>query len=160
MIQYHLNKADREITDPGELKRLLNQGKFATVAMCRKDEPYIVSMNYGYDQAEQALYFHSAPQGLKLEFIRENPRVCATIIDDRGYRPGRCEHHYSSLVIAGTMTVLQELEEKKRAMQVLLRHLEADPEPIRRRNLSDDRVYQRVALLKLSIEAMRGKSGK
>lgn len=160
MGKYHMNRSDREITEGAELTRILKNGKYLIIAMCRQNEPYIVTLSYGYDEADHALYFHAAPKGLKIDFINENPEVCATVIEDRGYRQGRCEHHYASVVLRGKFSIIQDLEEKKKAMAVLLNHLEDDPGPVIGRNLKDDQSYNSFIMLKLKITEMTGKKGK
>lgn len=159
MVKYHMNKKDREITDSEEISRLLMNGKYTVIALCRNNEPYIVTLSYGYDEKTNSLYFHSALKGLKLDFIKENPKVCATIIEDRGYRNDKCEHHYSSLVIWGNMTTIEAIEEKKYAMDVLLKHLEANPGPIKERNFKNETVFNNFAMLKLEIGELTAKQG-
>jgi uncharacterized protein len=118
-----------------------------------------VTLSCGYDETRRALYFHSALEGLKLEILRDNPRVCATIIQDLGYVPGRCSHAYRSVVLRGRMGLVEDLEEKKRGFEVLLRQLEPEAESVRKRSLPDDAAYRGVAVLRLDIEDMRGKAG-
>ena len=61
---------DREIKDNHEIQNILLQGKYAVVALCRDNEPYLVTLNYGYDREKEAMYFHSALAGLKLDFLQ------------------------------------------------------------------------------------------
>jgi nitroimidazol reductase NimA-like FMN-containing flavoprotein (pyridoxamine 5'-phosphate oxidase superfamily) len=109
---YHMRKKEREIKKTGDLVDILRDGKYTTVAMCRNDEPYVVTLSYGFDEAENILYFHCAQKGLKLEFLNDNPEVCATVIQDKGYKKGKCAHAYRSVVFWGKMTVVDDLEEK------------------------------------------------
>ena len=82
MSKYHLRKKEREITERTQVLEILKEGKFATIALCRENAPYVVTLNYGYAAVQNCLYFHSALEGLKLDFIRENPNVCATVSED------------------------------------------------------------------------------
>lgn len=157
MESYHPKRRDREITDQAEIEALLLKGKFATIAMASGDAPYLVTLSYGYDAAARSLYFHCATAGEKLEFLKRNGRVCATVIDDRGYLPGQCEHAYASLVLRGILTVVDDLEGKKHGLSTLLERLEADPAPILARNIKDDRSYDKVVILRLAIESVAGK---
>lgn len=159
MAKYHMNKVSGEITDKEEILRLLKGGKYAVIAMCRNNEPYVVTLSYGYDEEQNALFFHSANKGLKLDFISENPNVCTTIIEDRGYVKDKCNHNYASIVIWGKISILQELEEKKHAMEVMLHHLEENPEPIKDRNLRNEAVYNNFTLLKLEIDEITARQG-
>ena len=159
MAKYHMKNADREIHNKDEIKRILKSGKYAVLAMCRNNEPYIVTLSCGYDEANNALYFHSALTGVKMDFIRDNPEVCATVIEDRGYKTAECEHAYGSVVIRGRMYALEALEEKKHAMNVLIDHLEPNPEPIKARLLKKDSIYEGFAMLKLEINEITAKQG-
>jgi len=155
--RYHPRKKEREITDQSQKHRILKEGKYITLALCRENEPYAVTLNYGYDEQGNCLYFHSALKGLKLDFLSRNPNVCATIIEDLGYVSGQCDHRYRSLVLWGTMSVVTELSEKQHGMNILLEHLEQYPEEIRKRTLSGEEVYQQVSVLRMDITQICGK---
>jgi nitroimidazol reductase NimA-like FMN-containing flavoprotein (pyridoxamine 5'-phosphate oxidase superfamily) len=152
-----MNRKDREIKDESEHIDILRNGKIVTISLCRKNEPYIVTLDYGYDEAKKCLYFHCAKKGLKINFLLDNSQVCATIIEDLGYVDGRCEHKFRSLVFWGTMMVVENLEEKKHGMIVLLNHLEENPEKLKKRLLSKDTAYQKFAVLRLDITEISGK---
>jgi nitroimidazol reductase NimA-like FMN-containing flavoprotein (pyridoxamine 5'-phosphate oxidase superfamily) len=159
MPRYHMNRAEQEITDQALLVEILRQGKYLTIAMCRNDQPYIVALSYGYDEKRGALYFHCALKGLKIDLIRHNPNVCATVIEDRGYKMGRCEQAYRSVILWGTMHVVEDSGEKKHGMEVLLNHLEDDPDEVKERSLKSDEAYEGVGILRLDIKEMTGKQG-
>jgi nitroimidazol reductase NimA-like FMN-containing flavoprotein (pyridoxamine 5'-phosphate oxidase superfamily) len=125
--------------------------------MCRENEPYIATMNYGYDGEKHALYFHCAKELLKIDFITQNPAVCETVLQDLGYQDGTCNHLYQSLIIRGTLTLVDELEEKIHGIEVLLHHLEKDPDPIREKSLKDKNRYRTTGVLRLDIQDITGK---
>lgn len=157
MPKYHMHKKEREIKDKNVFTEILKNGKFTTIAMCRNNEPYIVTINYGFDETNKTLYFHCAKIGLKIDFIETNPRVCATVIEDKGYKMNECEHAYRTVVFWGYMSVVKNLEEKKHGMDVLLHHLEENPNPLKKRLLKDDEAYGKVGMLKLEIQEITGK---
>ncbi|HEX3043214.1 MAG TPA: pyridoxamine 5'-phosphate oxidase family protein, partial [Bacillota bacterium] len=156
MSPYHLLRTDREIVDPEEIRNILRNGKYATIAMAKDNEPYLVTLSYGYDESNDCLYFHCAFEGQKIEFIQHNPKACATIIVDGGYVKDQCEHVYSSLIIKGVMKIVDRLEEKKHGLEILLRHLEDNPDPIRDRHIKEDGSYDKVNILCLQIEEISG----
>jgi len=160
MAKYHMFKKEKEIFDVDVMYDVLKKGQYATIALAEKNEPYIVTMNYGYDEDKKALYFHSGLKGLKLEILSQNPRVCTTVMEDHGYKMDECSHAYRSVVFLGTLSVVQELEEKKYGMEVLFRHLETNPDPIRERNFKTERDYSKVNILRLNIEEITGKQGR
>ena len=111
MTRYHLRRKEKEITDIEELRGIVASARFTAVALCRDGEPYVVTMNHGWDADNEALYFHCAHEGMKIDFIQANDRTCATVVDDRGYRHGECDHAYRSVVIRGTIGIVEELVE-------------------------------------------------
>lgn len=157
MRKYHMNKKEREITDPSQLIEILKQGKFTVISMCRDNEPYIVTLSYGYDAAKNALYIHCAPKGLKIDFIKQNPNVCATVIEDRGYVMNDCKHAYRSVVFWGEMFLVEDIEEKKHGIDVLLAHLESDPDSARKRFIKSEQRYHDTTILRLDLKELTGK---
>ena len=159
MAKYHMNRKEQEITEKNSLIEILKQGKYAVISMCRDNEPYLVTLSYGYDENKNALYFHCSQKGLKLDFINQNPSVCATVIEDRGYKMGDCSHAYRSVVFWGKMHIIKDLQEKKHALNILVNHLEDDPDIVKERSLKSDDVYEDVGILRLDITEMTGKQG-
>jgi len=161
MKKYHMNRSDREIEDKLELKRIVRNGKFVVISMCSDNSPYVVTMNYGYDDRKNALYFHAAFKGLKMDIIKQNSNVCATVIEDLGYKPGECDHGYRSVVFWGKMSVIDDLEEKKYGLNILLNHLEEQPDEVKKKLLKEDSRYEKMqmAILRLDMEEMTGKEG-
>jgi len=157
MTVHHPRRKDKEILDREEIVRILTEGKYAVIGMANGDDPYIVTLSYGYDAELDRLYFHCATKGEKLERIARNPKVCATIIEDRGYLHGKCSHAYATLIIRGAMELVADLEEKKRALIVMLNHLEKEPAPILARNIKNDASYDTVTILKLELSDVSGK---
>ncbi|HVP36628.1 MAG TPA: pyridoxamine 5'-phosphate oxidase family protein [Terriglobales bacterium] len=157
MAKYHMRKNEREITDQNELMEILKKGKLAAISMCRESEPYIVVLNYGYDKAKNSLYFHCAKSGLKIDFIKDNKRVCGTIIEDLGYIMDECEQKYRSLVFWGEMFFIENLEEKKHGIDVLINHLEKNLKEVKEKSIKSEETYEDVGILRLDIKELTGK---
>jgi nitroimidazol reductase NimA-like FMN-containing flavoprotein (pyridoxamine 5'-phosphate oxidase superfamily) len=119
-----------------------------------------VTLSCGYDGQTSSFYFHCANAGLKLDFIRVNPHVCATVIEDGGYIPGECGHSYRTVVFWGDIEIVPSTEEKRRGMTALLNQLETDPEVKRKKLEASDALYESMVVLKLSITEIHGKAGR
>jgi nitroimidazol reductase NimA-like FMN-containing flavoprotein (pyridoxamine 5'-phosphate oxidase superfamily) len=46
---YHMRRRDMEVVDPGELRRVLLEAKYVTLALCVESEPYLATLSHGYD---------------------------------------------------------------------------------------------------------------
>lgn len=157
MKNYHLQLQDKQITDEDEIKEIINQGKYATIALCKDNRPYLVAMNYGYDSREQAIYFHSSKTGKKLDFIASNSLACVEIVDNQGYLQGKCNHKYRSVVIEGKLSILTRPADKKVGMNILIDHLEEKSSILKKKKLNDDSVYKNIVILRLDIVSISGK---
>ena len=122
-----LTKRERQVTDPEQIRHILDTGKVLHLGLAVDNEPYVVPMNYGYTMEDGRLvvYLHSAVRGKKLDMIRQNPKVFFEIDCDRMPFEGKlpCQYGmvYSSVMGRGTATIVEDVEEKKQAMQVLMK---------------------------------------
>ena len=122
-----LTKRENRVTDPTEIIRILDTAKVLHLGLSVNDEPYVVPMNYGYtmEEGRLVLYLHSAVKGRKLDMIQANPKVFFSIDCDRMPFEGRvpCQYGlvYSSIMGRGTATIVEDVEEKKQAMTLLMK---------------------------------------
>ena len=122
-----LTKRERQVTDPEQILHILETGKVLHLGLAVDNEPYVVPMNYGHimEDGKLTIYLHSATKGKKLDMIRENSRVFFEIDCDRmpfeGQLPCQYGMVYSSIMGRGTARIIDDVEEKKRAMAILMK---------------------------------------
>ena len=122
-----MTKRERQITDPGQILGILDKAKVLHLGLCVDNEPYVVPMNYGYvfEEDRLVLYLHSAVRGKKLDMLRQNPNVFFELDCDLAPFEGKvpCQYGlaYSSVMGRGTGRIVEDVEEKKRAMSVLMK---------------------------------------
>jgi nitroimidazol reductase NimA-like FMN-containing flavoprotein (pyridoxamine 5'-phosphate oxidase superfamily) len=126
-MSFHVRRKDREIIDCEELRKVLISTKYVTVALCMENEPYLVSLSHGYDEAKNCLYFHCAPEGKKLEFLKANSRVWGQAVLDFGVTE-ECDYAYTSVHFSGRMQLIDDLGEKQHGLEVLVRQVSLNPE--------------------------------
>ena len=159
MSNYHMRRQDRQLNEE-DLAVILKAGKFAVISLCKDNQPYIVTLSYGYDEKNDSLYFHCAKEGTKIDYLSANSKVAATVVEDLGYIQNECSHVFRSVVLFGELTVVNEMENMKHGMEVLLNHLEEDPTIVKGNHLKDDSAYAKISMLKLKIEHKTGKAGR
>ena len=121
-----MTKRERQITDESQIQRILDTAKVLYLGMAVDNEPYVVPMNYGYthEDGKLVLYLHSAVRGKKLDLIQENPRVFFAMDCDREPFAGQvaCQYGmtYSSVMGRGDARIVEDVEEKKQAMSILM----------------------------------------
>ena len=126
-MSFHVRRRDREITDSDALKKVLKSTKYVTIALCMDNEPYLVSLSHGYDEARNCLYFHCAPEGKKLVYLKVNNSVWGQALLDYGVTD-ECDYAYTSVQFKGTVSLIDDLSEKRHAIEVMVRQLSENPE--------------------------------
>ena len=121
-----MTKREFQITDEAKIRQILDSAKVLHLGLAVDNEPYVVPMNYGYclEEGKLTLYLHSAVQGKKLDMIRANSRVFFELDCDRMPFEGKlpCQYGlaYSSLMGRGNARLIEDVEEKKKAMSILM----------------------------------------
>jgi nitroimidazol reductase NimA-like FMN-containing flavoprotein (pyridoxamine 5'-phosphate oxidase superfamily) len=126
-MSFHVRRKDREIIKSDEMHQVLKDTKYVTIALCMEGEPYLVAISHGYDQTRNCLYFHCASEGKKLIYAKANPQVWGQAVLDFGVTQ-ECDYSYSSVHFRGKLSLITDLNEKKHAMEVLIRQVSLDPE--------------------------------
>ena len=122
-----MTKRELQITDPDQIKEILDTARVLHLRLAVDNEPYVVPMNYGYsiEDGKLVLYLHSALRGKKLDMIRANPNVFFSL--ECGLTPFEgqvaCQYGvaYSSVMGRGIARLVEDVEEKKKAMSILMK---------------------------------------
>ena len=131
-----MRRKDREMTDRREIVDILGKCDVVRVGLRTPDYPYIVPMNFGYedDGENLTIWFHSAHEGRKLDLIRSDSRVgfeadCGhkLLIGDFGCG---CSMEYESISGYGDITICAEkdIESKQRGAKAVMRQYIPDQE--------------------------------
>ena len=159
MKRYHLRRSDKEWNDPHEIEQVLASVRIMTVACCLEDEPYLFTVDFAWEPQTRQLWFHSASEGRKMDILKANPRVCVTVVEDRGYLEGECDHAYRSLILEGKAQVVTDLAEKRHGLELLVRKHEPQPETVLARLAGDEESVRNIAIVRITVDAMSGKQG-
>ncbi len=122
-----MTKREREVTDINEIIRYLDAAKVLHLGLVDGDEPYVVPMNYGYtmEEGKLTLYLHGATRGRKLDVMRANPKVFFSLECDLQPFEGAvaCKYglSYASVMGRGIATIVEDVEEKKKGLSVLMK---------------------------------------
>ena len=122
-----MTKRELQVTDRDQIVHILDTGKVLHLGLAVDNEPYVVPMNYGYtlEGEKLVIYLHRAVRGKKLDMIRANPNVFFEIDCDLMPFEGRvpCQYGlvYSSIMGRGKAVLVEDVEEKKQAMSLLMK---------------------------------------
>jgi nitroimidazol reductase NimA-like FMN-containing flavoprotein (pyridoxamine 5'-phosphate oxidase superfamily) len=155
---YHLRRNDKEITDPNSIKKILKSAKYVTIALSMNNQPYLVSLSHGYDESRHCIYFHCATGGKKLDYIKSNSNVWGQALLDNGYSDGECTHLYASVHFHGKVALIDRLEEKRSAVECMMRQLDRNPEAMVAR--LDLKRLENTVVARIDLDYVSGKKSK
>ena len=122
-----MRRTDREITDRGEIRAILERARVLRLGLNAEAEPYVVPMHYGFSFEEGKLrfYVHCAKEGRKLELLRRDGRVFVEIDTDEALLPGALPcawgAAYACVMARGRAAVVEDAEEKAEGLRLLMR---------------------------------------
>jgi nitroimidazol reductase NimA-like FMN-containing flavoprotein (pyridoxamine 5'-phosphate oxidase superfamily) len=149
-----LRRSDKEVTDRRHIDGIIRNSHVCHVAFALDDQPYVIPLSFGYDG--EALYFHTARRGKKIDCISANPRVCFAC--ERNVRlvanandPCDWSFSYESVVGYGTISELTSREHKAYALNQIVLQCSGREWDFASTNLDSVRVWR------LTIESVTGK---
>jgi nitroimidazol reductase NimA-like FMN-containing flavoprotein (pyridoxamine 5'-phosphate oxidase superfamily) len=150
-----MRRADKEIHDKTIISEILNHARICHIALHDEPFPYLLTVNFGY--RDGCLFFHSAPEGKKIDLIRRNPRVCVQVMTDIRMTTGDdpCNDwtmKYKSITGYGKAEIITDTAEKIDGLNVLMNHYSAKgPFTFSDKGLAES------AVIRIRIESMTAK---
>lgn len=123
-----MRRTDREVTGKEDIKRILDICKVCRLGMMDETGIYIVPVNFGYSFEDEklVLYVHGAKEGRKIALAKQKPMVGIEMDHEYGLEEGSspCEYSYgyASLIGNGQAEVIDEAEEKAKALEIIMKH--------------------------------------
>ncbi len=119
-----MRRKDKEVTDSAFMDSVITRSLVCRVGLCVDGIPYIVPMCFGHEDG--AIYLHSAKEGRKIDILKKNPSVCFEFDTDcevkRADKPCSFSMKYRSVMGSGEASFVEGLDEKKKALAVIMNH--------------------------------------
>lgn len=158
----NIRRREKAITDDAEIKKILLETKYITVAMCYDNSPYLVTLSHGYDPKDNLIFFHCASDGKKIDYLKNGTgKIWGQAIADKGYAMGECNHHYVSVHFHGEVQFVTDIREKREALTLMIDQLEENTEmreKVKKQQLLET-ALKKVTIGKIIILEMSGKNG-
>jgi len=149
-----MRRKNQEITDKKIIEEILSQSTVCRIAMMDHDRPYILPFNYGY--SDNAIYIHSAPEGKKIDLLKQNNKVCFEIESYCEVIANElsCEWttRYRSVVGYGFIEFITDYEQKRQALDYIMAQYGR-----KENNIYKEKQVELIVILKLHIEEICGK---
>jgi len=148
-----MRRTDKEITEQKAMDEIMKKAQVCRLGVSYESMVYIIPMSFGY--VDRVLYFHSGAEGLKLLILKENPKACFEVDIDTEVIPS--EHgcnwsmRYQSVIGFGEVEFIEDLEEKRKALQIIMQQYGEDLKMVEDVELSG------ITIFKLVVSSMTGK---
>lgn len=138
-----------------ECTSVLFRGTSGVLALSGDDGyPYAVPISYVFDG--KRLYFHSAKSGHKLDAVRHNPKASFCVIDKDQVVPEAYTSYFRSVIVFGTIRIVEDEQEKYRAIEKLaVKYAPDDTAENRREAIA--REWTPLCMLEMTIDHLTGK---
>jgi len=148
-----MRRREKEILDPARIEAVLEKASVCRLVLCDGGQPYVVPVCFGHKN--HAIYFHSAPEGRKLDILSRNSRVCVELETDVVFIPNKTackwDLKYRSVIGFGRAIRLEAPDEKREALAVITGHYAHGPFVF-----SED-ILKRTVVFKIELESLTGK---
>lgn len=151
-----IRRKDRALDDASAYAVLMNSAYGVLSTVDNHNQPYGAPVSYAV--VDHSIFIHSATQGHKLENIMSNNKVCFCVVGKTELLPGKFSTKYESAIVFGTASIVDSENQKREALKAILAkyspdHLEAGEKYI-------NKLFDKVTVIKVSIDHMTGKSRK
>ena len=149
-----MRRNDKEIKDLAAIETVIRDSLVCRLGLSRNDQPYVVPLCFGY--RDNTLYFHSSPEGKKIEILKSNGDVCFEFDIDhevvQDVKPCKWTMKYRSVIGYGRATLVEDLEEKRKGLDAIIEHYSG-------RCLDyPATAMESTTIIKVEIENMTGKT--
>ncbi|MEE8546603.1 MAG: pyridoxamine 5'-phosphate oxidase family protein [bacterium] len=148
-----MRRHEKQIRSRSEMEEIINNSTVCRLAMTDGDRPYLIPLCFGY--RDGSIFFHSAPQGRKIDILKNNPNVCfAFDIDQEVTAAERAcgwSMRYRSVVGFGKARIVEEGDDKRKALEIIMENYSAGE------HFFDDSEISTVLIIRVDIEEMTGK---
>lgn len=150
-----MRRKEKEIKDIHEIEAIIQKADVCRLGLAADNTPYVVPVNYGYEN--NCLYIHCAKQGRKIDMIRQNNRICFEMdieakIWNRDKPACNCSSSYRSVIGYGKAVLLEDFEEKKQALDIIMKHY-SDRDSFQ----YPEEAVENVGIIKIVIDQLSGK---
>jgi uncharacterized protein len=148
-----MRRNDREIQSREVIDQIIRSAGVCHLGLCQGDRPYVVPLSFGYDGT--SVYFHTADEGMKIDYMTANPRVCFEMEQDvhviRDEQACKWGQAFSSVIGFGTVHEITDQSGRLAAMQQVMLHYSGKEWEF------DAETFAKIRQWRIEIESVTGK---
>jgi nitroimidazol reductase NimA-like FMN-containing flavoprotein (pyridoxamine 5'-phosphate oxidase superfamily) len=156
-----IRRKDRQVTDEAWIRSFLPTAPVGVLATMQQSQPFINSNLFVYDEAQHAIYMHTARLGRTRDNIDQESQVCFSVFEMGRLLPAdealEMSVEFNSVVVFGKAQVVKDPDEARRMLQMLLDKYFSHLSPGRDYRPIQPQELKRTAVYRIQIEAWTGK---
>ncbi len=155
-----MRRSDRAQSDEW-IRAFLHSGPWGALATVADGRPFINTNLYVYDETNGAIYLHTARTGRTRANLEGGAPVCFSVSEMGRILPNEIaldfSVEYAGVTIFGKGAVVEEDDEKSRALQLLMNKYAPHLEPHRDYRPPNQAELDRTSVFRVEIESWSGK---
>lgn len=154
-MERKMRRSDLAMTEEETLS-LIKSSQFAVLSLVDPDGlPYGIALDFIYK--DNALYFHGAKEGRKIDSMRKKPKGCAIILGETVVVPEKFGRKYTSAIVEGSIELIDDPEMKRQVMTWVVEC--NSPDHQEKGKTIIEKMLDRVLIYKMHMETVSGKHG-
>lgn len=144
-----------QMLEKAECERILTEATSGVLAL-HGDEgyPYAVPLSFVYEDGK--IYFHGARSGHKIDAIKRDPKASFCVIDRDEVIPEKFTTHFRSVIVFGTVRIMEDDAEKRAAVKKLAQKYSPE-ESDESTEAEIEREWKALCMLEFTAEHISGK---
>lgn len=113
---------NKSSSDLKKIEALIKESLVCRLGINHGKTPYVIPLSFGY--LNNTLYFHSGPEGQKLNLLKTDPNVCfefdriSEVIEAKN--PCSWDMNYQSIIGTGKVEFIEKMEDKIKALKIII----------------------------------------
>lgn len=153
-----VRRQNRILEDRERIKELLHNSEYGFLSMGADENGYGygIPLSYTYENETNSLYFHCAPEGQKLDILKQNNKVSFCVVGTTKPIPGQFTTLYESVISFGRADINLNEDEKRKALRLLVKKYSPGFEELGETYM--DKSWNRTTVFKIEIEHLTAKA--
>ena len=156
-----VTRKDRAVTDDDWIKAFLRRAPIGILATVQDGQPFVNSNLFVYDEPNGAIYMHTAKVGRTRANVEADERVCFTATEMGRLLPAtealEFSVEYASVVVFGQADIIEDFDEARCALQMLLDKYAPHLKPGRDYRPPIEDEIRRTSVFRIRIDSWSGK---
>ena len=115
-----MRRDEFNINDKNSIDEILKACEYGTLSLISEGKPYVVALNFV--QYKNAIYFHGAKEGKKIEAIKSNPNAAFLVVKPYSYIPSYfsdtmaacpATQFFASVLLEGKLSFIESLAPRR-----------------------------------------------